>query len=74
MNVCSNFMIVLKSATLFNKTHNLTDVDSEIYEFIVKHLPETLVRLHRETEGVSLTGLNQQEVPLQLRLHGSKTF
>jgi hypothetical protein len=43
--------------TLFNKTYELRYGDREIYEIIEKHFFETLVRLHRATEGVGYTGL-----------------
>jgi len=43
--------------TLFNKTYELRNGDREIYEIIEKHFFETLVRLHRATEGVGYTGL-----------------
>ena len=42
---------------LFNKTYSLKNSDSEIYEIVEKHFLETLVRLHRETEGAAYTGL-----------------
>ena len=42
---------------LFNKTYNLINGDKEVYAIVEKHFLETLVRLHRETEGASYTGL-----------------
>lgn len=42
---------------LFNKTHKLKGGDKEIYQIVEKHFLETLVRLHRETEGAPYTGL-----------------
>ena len=42
---------------LFNKTYNLKNGDKEVYAIVVKHFFETLVRLHRETEGAPYTGL-----------------
>lgn len=42
---------------LFNKTVELKDGDAEIYAIVEKHFLETLVRLHRETEGAPYTGL-----------------
>jgi hypothetical protein len=42
---------------LFNKTVALKNGDREIYEVIEKYFFETLVRLHRETEGAPYTGL-----------------
>lgn len=43
--------------TLFNKTVSLKNSDAEIYSIVEKHFLETLVRLHRETEGAPFTGL-----------------
>jgi hypothetical protein len=43
--------------SLFNKTYHLKKADSEVYEIVEKHFLETLVRLHRETEGAPYTGL-----------------
>lgn len=43
--------------TLFNKTVGLKNADAEIYSIVEKHFLETLVRLHRETEGAPFTGL-----------------
>lgn len=43
--------------SLFNKTYKLKTGDQEIYEIVEKHFFETLVRLHRETEGAPYTGL-----------------
>lgn len=42
---------------LFNKVVALKSGDPEIYQIVEKHFFETLVRLHRETEGASYTGL-----------------
>jgi hypothetical protein len=42
---------------LFNKTKRLRSGDNDIYQIIEKHFLETLVRLHRETEGAPYTGL-----------------
>lgn len=43
--------------SLFQKTYELRNGDKEIYEIVEKHFFETLVRLHRETEGAPYTGL-----------------
>lgn len=43
--------------TLFDKTYSLKDQDKEVYALVEKHFLETLVRLHRETEGEPFTGL-----------------
>jgi hypothetical protein len=42
---------------LFNKTYNLKNGDKEVYAIAEKHFFETLVRLHRETEGAPYSGL-----------------
>ena len=42
---------------LFNKTYNLRNGNKEVYAIAEKHFFETLVRLHRETEGAPYTGL-----------------
>jgi len=42
---------------LFNKTYQLKKGDGEVYTIVKKHFFETLVRLHRETEGEPYTGL-----------------
>ncbi len=42
---------------LFNKTITLRHGDHEIYSIVEKYFLETLVRLHRETEGAPFTGL-----------------
>lgn len=43
--------------SLFDKTYSLKNKDKEIYTVIEKYFLETLVRLHRETEGFPYTGL-----------------
>lgn len=43
--------------TLFQKTYDLRNGDKGVYEILEKHFFETLVRLHRETEGAPYTGL-----------------
>lgn len=44
-------------STLFNKTYSLKDGDKELYNIVERHFLETLVRLHRETEGAPFTGI-----------------
>jgi hypothetical protein len=62
----NNVNLVLKWVTteqekeitpLFQKTYELRNGDKEVYEIVKKHFFETLVRLHRETEGAPYTGL-----------------
>lgn len=43
--------------SLFDKTYGLKDGDREVYAIVKQHFLETLVRLHRETEGEPYTGL-----------------
>lgn len=43
--------------SLFNKTYSLKSGDKTVYAVVEKHFFETLVRLHRETEGAPYTGL-----------------
>lgn len=43
--------------SLFNKTYSLKNSNKEVYKIVEKHFLETLVRLHRETEGAPYTGL-----------------
>jgi hypothetical protein len=62
----NNVNLVLKWVTaeqekeiipLFNKTYALKTGDPDTYKIVEKHFFETLVRLHRETEGAPYTGL-----------------
>lgn len=43
--------------SLFKKTVQLKNGDQEVYSIVEKHFLETLVRLHRATEGEPYTGL-----------------
>ena len=43
--------------SLFKKTYELKNGDKEVYAIVENHFLETLVRLHRATEGVGYTGL-----------------
>ena len=43
--------------SIFTKTYNLKSGDKEIYAIVEKYFLETLVRLHRESEGAPYTGL-----------------
>src|SRR5690554_1838063 len=42
---------------LFHKVYNLKEGDAEVYEIVKTHFYETCVRLHREMEGATFTGL-----------------
>lgn len=62
----NNVNLVLKWVTqeqekeivsLFNKTYALRSGDADIYKIVETHFFETLVRLHRQTEGAPYTGL-----------------
>lgn len=52
--------------SLFNKTYALKNNDKQIYEIVEKHFFETLVRLHRETEGAPYTGLKPAGSTIQI--------
>lgn len=52
--------------SLFSKTYALKDGDYEVYEIVEKHFFETLVRLHRETEGAPFTGLKPAGSTIQI--------
>ncbi len=52
--------------SLFNKTVALKNGNREIYEVIEKYFFETLVRLHRETEGAPYTGLKSPGTTKQM--------
>lgn len=43
--------------SLFNSAYKLKNGDKETYAIVQKYFLETLVRLHRETEGAPYTGL-----------------
>lgn len=43
--------------SLFDKTYSFRNQDKQVYAIVEKHFLETLVRLHREMEGASFTGL-----------------
>lgn len=47
----------LEIKALFKKTYELKNGDKEIYTIVEMHFLETLVRLHRATEGVGYDGL-----------------
>lgn len=62
----NNLSLVLKWVTheqeaeiisLFYVTYSLRNGDKAVYAIVEKHFFETLVRLHRETEGAAYTGL-----------------
>lgn len=44
-------------ASLFATTYSLRNGDKEVYQIVERHFLETLVRLHRETEGAPFTGI-----------------
>ncbi|MDY0027025.1 MAG: DUF6448 family protein [Lentimicrobium sp.] len=59
---------------LFNKTYSLKNGDKEVYAIVKKHFLETLVRLHRETEGASYTGLKPAGTTKQIILMTDKAL
>lgn len=60
--------------SLFNKTYSLKNSDKEIYAIVKKHFLETLVRLHRETEGAPYTGLKPAGTTKQIVLMTDKAL
>lgn len=61
-------------AGLFNKTYSLKKGDKEIYSIVEKHFLETLVRLHRETEGAPYTGLKPAGTTKQIIVLSDKAI
>jgi hypothetical protein len=59
---------------LFNKTYQLKTGDKEIYAIVEKSFLETLVRLHRETEGAPYTGLKPAGTTKQIIQMTDKTI
>lgn len=59
---------------LFNKTYSLKSGDKEIYAIVEKHFFETLVRLHRETEGAPYTCLKPAGTTKQIILMTDKAL
>lgn len=56
----------LEITSLFNKTYALKSKDKQVYDLVEKHFFETLVRLHRETEGAPYTGLKPAGSTIQI--------
>ncbi|MDO5665485.1 MAG: DUF6448 family protein [Bacteroidia bacterium] len=59
---------------LFDKTYSLKRGDKEIYSIVEKHFLETLVRLHRETEGAPYTGLKPAGTTKQIVMLSDKAI
>lgn len=59
---------------MFNKTYRLKIGDKEIYSIVEKHFLETLVRLHRETEGAPYTGLKPAGTTKQIIVMSDKAI
>lgn len=59
---------------LFQKLCKLRNGDKEVYEIVKKHFFETLVRLHRETEGAPYTGLKPAGTTKQIIQMTDKTI
>ncbi len=59
---------------LFNKVYGLKSGDREIYAILEKHFFETLVRLHRETEGAPYTGLKPAGTTKQIIVLSDKAI
>ncbi|MPM25285.1 hypothetical protein SDC9_71775 [bioreactor metagenome] len=59
---------------LFDKVQGLKNGDREIYSIVEKHFFETLVRLHRETEGAPYTGLKPAGTTKQIIVMSDKAI
>lgn len=59
---------------LFHKTYSLKDGDAEIYEIVKTHFYETFVRLHREMEGATFTGLKPAGTTAQITVMSDKAL
>lgn len=60
--------------SLFNKTYALKDGDKDVYEIVKKHFFETFIRLHREMEGASFTGLKPAGTTAHITLMSDKAL
>ena len=59
---------------LFDKVQGLKNGDREIYSIVEKYFFETLVRLHRETEGAPYTGLKPVGTTKQIIVMSDKAI
>lgn len=59
---------------LFDKVQGLKNGDREIYSIVEKYFFETLVRLHRETEGAPYTGLKSAGTTKQIIVMSDKAI
>lgn len=59
---------------LFHKTYSLKDGDAGIYEIVKTHFYETFVRLHREMEGATFTGLKPAGTTAQITVMSDKAL
>ena len=59
---------------LFHKTYSLKDGDAGIYEIVKTHFYETFVRLHREMEGATFTGLKAAGTTAQITVMSDKAL
>ncbi len=59
---------------LFHKTMSLKDGDAELYEIVRTHFYETFVRLHREMEGASFTGLKPAGTTAHITIMSDKAI
>ncbi len=60
--------------SLFNKTVSLQSGDAEVYQIVKKHFLETLVRLHRETEGEAFIGLQPGDAIPQILVMADRSL
>lgn len=59
---------------LFHKTYTLKDGDAEVYEIVKTHFYETFVRLHREMEGATFTGLKPADTTAHITVMSDKAL
>lgn len=59
---------------LFHKTYSLKNEDPEVYEIVKTHFYETFVRLHRQMEGASYTGLKPAGTTSQIIVMSDKAL
>lgn len=59
---------------LFHKVYNLKEGDAEVYEIVKTHFYETFVRLHREMEGATFTGLKPAGITAHITVMSDKAL
>ena len=59
---------------LFHKTMSLKEGDADVYAIVRTHFYETFVRLHREMEGASFTGLKSAGTTAHITVMSDKAI